>query len=72
MEEKIYKVIIHMQENKTFDYRVFEYEGEKGKERIINEIFERKIYACHFANTFIAINTEKILFVEIQEGGSNV
>ena len=61
------KVKIYTTEHKgtpTFDYT-----SDSTKEEIIKELFKKKIYACQFANGFIAINTDKILFVEIEEVG---
>ena len=48
---------------------MFDFTSDRTKEEIITELFKKKIYACQFANNFIAINTEKILFVEIEEVG---
>lgn len=46
---------------------MFDFVTEKTKEEIINEIFKAKIYACQFANAFVAINTEKIIYITIEE-----
>lgn len=54
----------------TSDERItptFKFTSDNSKEEIINEIFKCKIYARQFDNKCIAINTEKILFVEIIE-----
>lgn len=59
------EIKIYINENQTNP--AFSFEGKGTKEEILNELFKAKIFACQFANKFIAINTEKILYVEISE-----
>lgn len=55
------KVIIHFINNNTADF-----ETDKTPEEIIEEIFRKKIYGCHYANKFVAINTDNITIIEIK------
>jgi hypothetical protein len=37
------------------------------KQKLLNEIFKNKIYCCQYSNKLIALNTEAIKFIEIED-----
>lgn len=55
------KVIIYLKNNNVLDF-----ESNQTKKEILEEIFAQKIYGCQFANKFVAINTDNIMFIEIK------